>query len=76
MLREITEIDWSDVTEATPAALTALIMPFTYSIANGLAFGFISYVVLKAITGKYREIHAATFLVAVLFTVKYAAFPD
>ena len=76
MLREITEIEWSDVTEATPAALTALIMPFTYSIANGLAFGFISYVVLKTITGRYREIHAATLLVAILFTVKYAAFPD
>jgi AGZA family xanthine/uracil permease-like MFS transporter len=76
MLREITEIEWSDVTEATPAALTALIMPFTYSIANGLAFGFISYVVLKTITGKYREIHVATLLVAILFTIKYAAFPD
>src|SRR3546814_1582242 len=47
MLREITQIDWSDITEATPAALAAMIMPFTYSIANGLAFGFISYVVLK-----------------------------
>ncbi len=75
MLREITEIDWNDVTEATPAALTAIIMPFTYSIANGLAFGFISYVVLKAITGRFREIHMATLLVAALFVVKYAFFP-
>src|SRR5690606_19568913 len=40
MLRELTDIDWDDVTEATPAALTTLAMPFTYSIANGLAFGF------------------------------------
>jgi AGZA family xanthine/uracil permease-like MFS transporter len=76
MLREITEIDWSDVTEATPAALTAMIMPFTYSIANGLAFGFISYVILKAVTGRFREIHIATLLVATLFVIKYALFPE
>lgn len=76
MLREITEIDWDDITEATPAALTAIVMPFTYSIANGLAFGFISYVVLKAITGRLRDIHMATLLVAILFVIKYAFFPD
>ena len=52
MMRELVEIDWEDVTEATPAALTAIAMPFTYSIANGLAFGFISYVVLKLATGR------------------------
>lgn len=75
MLRELVEIEWSDVTEATPAALAAVIMPFTYSIANGLAFGFISYVVLKAATGKFRDIHPATLLVAVLFVIKYALFP-
>jgi AGZA family xanthine/uracil permease-like MFS transporter len=76
MLREITQIDWGDITEATPAALAAMIMPFTYSIANGLAFGFISYVVLKAITGKFRHIHPATLLVAALFVIKYAFFPE
>ncbi|NYT57625.1 NCS2 family permease [Alcaligenaceae bacterium] len=76
MLREITQIDWDDITEATPAALTAIVMPFTYSIANGLAFGFISYVVLKAVTGRFRDIHAATLLVAVLFIIKYAFFPE
>ncbi len=75
MLREITEIDWNEITEATPAALTAIMMPFTYSIADGLAFGFISYVVLKAITGRFREIHMATLLVAVLFVIRYAFFP-
>lgn len=76
MLREVTEIDWSDVTEATPAALTAMAMPFTYSIANGLAFGFISYVVLKAATGRFAQIHPATWLVAILFTIKFAFFPE
>jgi len=76
MLREAAHIEWGDITESTPAALAAMVMPFTYSIANGLAFGFISYVVLKAVTGRFREIHAATLLVAVLFVIKYAFFPD
>lgn len=74
MLREVAEIDWHDATEATPAALTAVAMPFTYSIANGLAFGFISYVVLKIITGRIKQIHPATFIVGVLFVIKYAYF--
>jgi len=72
MMRELIDIDWNDVTEATPAALTALVMPFTYSIAHGLAFGFIGYVVLNALTGKFAKIHAATWLVAALFVVRYA----
>ncbi len=72
MLRELVEIKWEDVTDAAPAALTALMMPFTYSIANGLAFGFISYAVLKTITGRVREVHAATWLVAALFVVRFA----
>lgn len=76
MMRELIDIDWNDVSEATPAALTALVMPFTYSIANGLAFGFISYVVLKTCTGRIREVHPATWLVAILFIVRYAFFPE
>ncbi|EJN06121.1 NCS2 family permease [Phyllobacterium sp. YR531] len=75
MMHELVEIEWNDITEATPAALTALVMPFTYSIANGLAFGFISYVVLKTVTGKFRDIHLATLLVAVLFVIRFAFFP-
>ncbi|MEI4483145.1 MULTISPECIES: solute carrier family 23 protein [unclassified Phyllobacterium] len=75
MMHELVEIEWDDITEATPAALTALVMPFTYSIANGLAFGFISYVILKAVTGKFRDIHLATLLVAALFVIRFAFFP-
>jgi len=75
MMRELIDIDWHDITEATPAALTALIMPFTYSIAHGLAFGFISYVALNTLTGKFGKIHAATWLIAALFVVRYAYFP-
>lgn len=75
MLRELTDVKWDDITEAVPAAITAMAMPLTYSIANGLAFGFISYVVIKAFTGKFRDIHPATLLVAILFVIKYALFP-
>ena len=76
MLHELVDIDWADVTESTPAALTALAMPFTYSIANGLAFGFISYVVLKAVTRKARTVHPATWLVAALFVIRFAFFAE
>lgn len=72
MMRELVEIDWSEPTEAVPASLTALIMPFTYSIAEGIAFGFISYVVLKLITGKFRELHLATIIVAALFVIRFS----
>ena len=74
MVRELTELDWEDVTEAAPAVLTALIMPLTYSIANGLAFGFISYAVIKLLTGKVSQVHAATWIVAALFVIKFAFF--
>ena len=76
MMRELTEIEWEDLTEAAPAALTALAMPFTYSIANGLAFGFISYVVMKLFTGKWKDIHPATAIVAVLFVIRFAFFAE
>lgn len=74
MVRELAEISWDDVTEAAPAVLTALTMPFTYSIANGLAFGFISYAVIKLLTGKASQVHVATWIVAGLFVVKFAFF--
>jgi AGZA family xanthine/uracil permease-like MFS transporter len=76
MMRELTEIEWDDLTEAAPAALTALAMPFTYSIANGLAFGFISYVVLKVFTGRWSIIHPATAIVAALFVIRFAFFAE
>ncbi|WP_242219183.1 NCS2 family permease [Shinella zoogloeoides] len=76
MMRELTEVEWEDLTEAAPAALTALAMPFTYSIANGLAFGFISYVVLKLFTGKWKDIHPATAVVAALFVIRFAFFAE
>lgn len=74
MVRELAEVIWDDVTEAAPAVLTAIAMPFTYSIANGLAFGFISYAVIKLLTGRAAEVHAATWVIASLFVAKFALF--
>ncbi|WP_347268549.1 NCS2 family permease [Paracoccus sp. (in: a-proteobacteria)] len=76
MVREFEEISWGDVTESAPAVLTALMMPFTYSIANGLAFGFVSYAAIKLLTGRAREVHAATWLVAALFVIRFAFFAE
>ena len=75
MMRELLQIDWNDVTEAVPSALAALVMPFTYSIANGLAFGFIAYAALKLFTGRAREVHPALWVVAALFVLRFALFP-
>ncbi|MFO1140881.1 MAG: NCS2 family permease [Amaricoccus sp.] len=76
MMRELLDVDWDDITEAAPSALTALMMPFTYSIANGLAFGFISYAIIKLATGRVREVHPATWLVAALFLIRFAFFVE
>ncbi|KQP19373.1 NCS2 family permease [Pseudorhodoferax sp. Leaf265] len=71
MLRDLTELDWDDTTEVIPAAVTALTMPFTYSIANGLAFGFITYAALKLFTGKVREVHWMVWVIGGVFLFKF-----
>ena len=71
MLRELTELDWDETTEVIPAAVTALAMPFTYSIANGLAFGFITYAVLKLFTGQGRQVHWMVWLIGGVFLFKF-----
>ena len=72
MLRDLVELEWDDTTEVVPAAVTALTMPFTYSIANGLAFGFITYAVLKLFTGRAREVHPMVWIIAAVFLYKFA----
>ncbi|WP_159588103.1 NCS2 family permease [Chelativorans xinjiangense] len=72
MMRELVEIEWEETTEAVPAVLTAMMMPFTYSIANGLAFGFVSYAVINTLAGRPRAVHPATWSVAALFVLRFA----
>ena len=65
-LRNIKDIDWDDVSEYVPASLAAIIMPLTYSIAYGIAIGFVSYVLIKALSGKGRSLNYASIGVAVI----------
>ncbi|WP_166254395.1 NCS2 family permease [Marinobacter salicampi] len=64
-------IDWEDMTEAAPAVVTALMMPLTFSIANGIALGFITYAVLKALSGRWSQLNVSVVLIAVIFILKF-----
>lgn len=72
MARGLVEVDWEDVTEYAPAVVTAIAMPLTFSIAHGIAFGFITYAAIKALAGRLSELHPAVAILAVLFVVKFA----
>jgi AGZA family xanthine/uracil permease-like MFS transporter len=72
MLRELGEIDWSETTDSVPAAITAMVIPFTYSIAHGIAFGFITYAALKLLTGRARAVAPVVWVIAAAFLFKYA----
>lgn len=71
MLKGIKNIQWDDPTESIPAFLTIMVMTATVSITEGIAFGFISYSVLKLITGRRAEAHYLIYLFSVLFVVRY-----
>ncbi|AEV81439.1 permease [Actinoplanes sp. SE50] len=75
MMTAVRQIDWTDWSIAVPAFLTITIMPFTYSISNGIGAGILSYVVLKAATGRAREVHPILYGVAVLFVLYFARGP-
>ncbi len=70
MTSGLAEIDWRDITVAAPVTVTALTMPLTYSIANGIAFGFITWTVVKLLSGRYRDLNAALIILSLLFVIK------
>ena len=72
MIRGLAEIDWNDITEAAPAFLTAVFMPFSFSIADGIAMGFISYAVIKLACGKAKDVPYMVWIIAVLWALKFA----
>ena len=74
MTAGLAEIDWSDITVAAPVVITALAMPLTFSIANGIAFGFIAWTVIKLLAGRWRELNPALVILAALFVVKLGWF--
>ena len=71
MASSLIKVQWDDLTEATPAFITAAMMPFTYSITEGIAFGFISYCVMKVGTGRWHEVNAPVWVVSLLFLIKF-----
>ena len=74
MIQGITNIEWDDITEAVPAFLTIVFMPFAYSIADGIAMGFISYALVKLFTGKAATVPYMVWIIAVLWVIKFFAF--
>ena len=70
MMAPILEIDFHDYTEAVPAFLTIVLIPLTYSIANGIAVGFISYVLLNLLSGKHRHLSVAMYVLTIIFALK------
>ncbi len=71
MIKGATEINWSDFEEACPAFLTIAMMPFAYSISDGIGFGFISYSVIKLARDKGKDVPVLVYIIAVLFIAKY-----
>ena len=71
MIGGVKEIDWSDSSAAVPAFMTMAIMPFTYNISYGIAFGLISYIFIKLFTGKIKDISLGTWIIGILFAAMF-----
>lgn len=72
MMAQLALLHWDDITEAVPAVVVLVMMPFTFSIANGIAFGFISYVGVKVLSGRAGEVSPVVWALAMLFALKFA----
>jgi len=71
MLSPIVKVDFSDATESIPVFLTVIMMPLTYSIAEGIVFGMLSYVILKLLSGKHKEVSVVSYIIALFFILKF-----
>lgn len=71
MMGSVKDIDWKDVSVSVPAFLTIAMIPFSYNISYGIAFGLISYVVIKLFSGKVKEIKAGTWVITLLFLAMF-----
>lgn len=71
MVSTITNVAWDDLTESAPVVITAVMMPLTYSIAEGIAIGFLTYAAIKLLSGKGREVNISVYVIAALALLKY-----
>ena len=71
MTSGLSSIDWDDITEAAPAVVAAVMMPLSFSIANGIALGFIAYAVIKTLSGRSRDVSVSVYVLAAVFIAKF-----
>jgi len=71
MARSLADLDWNDITESAPAVVAAIAMPLSFSIAEGIGLGFISYVAIKILSGNARQCSSAAYFIAAIFGLKY-----
>lgn len=71
MLSGLVSIDWRDLTEAAPVVVTCLLMPLTFSIAEGISLGFIAYAAIKLFSGKGRDVSLSVWVMSAIFIFKY-----
>lgn len=74
MTSGLVQVNWEDLTEAAPVVVTALMMPLTFSIANGIALGFITWTAIKLLSGRWRDLNLSLYLLSALFIVKLGFF--
>ena len=72
MARSLADLDWHDITESAPAVVAAIAMPLSFSIAEGIGLGFISYVLIKIVSGRAQDCSIASYVIALIFGLKYA----
>lgn len=66
------DINWDDITDYAPSVITVITMPLTFSVVDGIGFGFISYTVIKLIAGRHKEVSLAMYILTTIFLMKYA----
>jgi adenine/guanine/hypoxanthine permease len=71
MARSLADIDWEDITESAPAVIAAIAMPLSFSVAEGIGLGFVSYILIKLVSGKARECSPAAWVIALIFALRY-----
>ena len=71
MASDLARVKWDDLTEAVPSFVATIAMPFTFTITEGIALGFITYAIMKLFSGRFKEISFCTMLMAILFLARY-----
>ena len=75
MMSQVSAVDWDEIEDGFPAFLTIVLMPFTFSITNGIGAGFLAYVLIKAFLGRWREPGLLLWIIAFLFLIYFAIDP-